>query len=203
MENISAILYINLHHREDRLEHITKEIAKVCIDESKVHRIDAIACQPGALGCTLSHCKALEFALEHPEWSRVLILEDDFTFREDININENISRLVMNDASMDVALFAVGSACLRPTCNDGIFKVESSQTTAGYLVTQTYIPVLLANFTEAATDMTTHGYRPESCIDIHWKTLQPDGNWYATVPSLGYQYENYSDIEGRHVCYGC
>lgn len=203
MENISAILYINLQRRNDRLEHITKEIAKVCSDETKVYRIDAVACEPGALGCTLSHQKALEFALEHPEWSHVLVLEDDFTFRDDVHVEDNIKRLVTHDASMDVALFAFGSAVLRPTANDSIFKVESSQTTAGYLVSQTYIPVLLANFAEASTDMALNGFRPASCVDMHWKCLQPIGNWYTMVPSLGYQYANYSDIDRRPVNYGC
>ena len=83
MEHIDAILYINLEHRTDRNEHILGEIHKICKDYSKIHRIDAIKRDPGALGCGLSHIKALEFALEHPEWKNILILEDDFTFKLD------------------------------------------------------------------------------------------------------------------------
>ena len=111
-----------MQRRNDRREHITKEIAKVCSDKTKVYRIDAVACEPGALGCTLSHQ-----TLEHPEWSHVLVLEDDFTFRDDINVEDVIQRLVTHDASMDVILFAIGSASLHLTSCDGIFKVESSR----------------------------------------------------------------------------
>jgi len=78
MEYIDAILYINLEHRKDRNEHILNEIHKICTDNSKIHRIDAIKNDNGALGCGLSHIKALEYAVKN-EWKTVLILEDDFT----------------------------------------------------------------------------------------------------------------------------
>ena len=42
MDHIDAILYINLEYRKDRNEHILNEIHKICTDDSKIHRIDAI-----------------------------------------------------------------------------------------------------------------------------------------------------------------
>ena len=99
---IDAILYINLAHRTDRNEHILHEIHKLCTDDSKIHRIDAIKRENGAFGCGLSHIKALEYALEH-EWKTVLIVEDDFTFKCDSNeIERNISLLF--EHNFDVGL---------------------------------------------------------------------------------------------------
>ena len=42
MNHIDAILYINLSYRVDRNEHILQELSKLCQDQSKIHRIDAI-----------------------------------------------------------------------------------------------------------------------------------------------------------------
>jgi hypothetical protein len=57
---------------------------------------------------------------------------------------------------------------------------------------------------KAATyDMERFGKRHENCIDIHWTKLQPIGQWYCIFPAIGYQYDNYSDIEHRFTSYDC
>jgi hypothetical protein len=82
-------------------------------------------------------------------------------------------------------------------------KVLYSKTTSSYLISSHYIPTLLQNFTESTTDIQRHGVRHENCIDIYWTRLQPSGNWYALYPAIGYQYENYSDIERKVTNYHC
>ena len=199
MEFIDAILYINLAHRTDRKEHILQEIGKLCQDSSKIHRIDAIKKDPGALGCGLSHVNALEYALAH-EWKYVLVLEDDFTFRE--GFEDRIRDLLSWD--IDVGLLSFNPNRFESIeRHGGIHKVLYSQTTSSYLITRTYLPTLLQNFIESTTDMANRGKQHDNCIDIHWTLLQPKGNWYAIVPAIGYQYDNYSDIEGQHTAYGC
>ena len=42
MESIDVIFYINLSHRTDRKEHFLSEIKKLCTDETKIVRIDAV-----------------------------------------------------------------------------------------------------------------------------------------------------------------
>jgi hypothetical protein len=56
---------------------------------------------------------------------------------------------------------------------------------------------------ESMADMKIHGRRHENCLDIYWARLQPKGNWYALFPAIGYQYDNYSDIEKQFTSYGC
>ena len=199
--NIDAILYINLEHRVDRNIHILNEIHKICNDDSKIHQIDAIKNDNGALGCGLSHIKALEYALTN-EWETVLILEDDFTFRCDSNeIEKNIDLLF--EHNFDVALLSHDRLKYENTNNNNIKKVLYSQTASSYVIKKHYISTLLKNLKESTDDMMLRGRRHENCIDIHWIKLQHIHNWYCVYPPIGYQYSNFSDIEKIYVDYRC
>lgn len=204
MEHIDAILYINLAHRINRKEHILLELAKWGVDSSKIHRIDAVHRTPGALGCGLSHIKALTEAFSHPEWNTVLVLEDDFTFRS-LDIDRQIKKLFIHQPSFDIGLLSYNPEFVKYEDTDipSIKKILYSQTTSSYLIRRHYIPTLLQNMKGATYDMERFGKRHENCIDIHWTKLQPSGYWYAIVPALGYQYDNYSDIEYRITSYSC
>lgn len=201
MEYIDAILYINLEYRKDRNEHILNEIHKICTDDSKIHRIDAIKKDNGALGCGLSHIKALEYVLEH-EWKCVLVLEDDFTCKCDSNeINTKINSLFEHD--FDVGLLSHNCLQYLDTNIEHIKKVLYSQTTSSYIIKREYISVLLQNMRDAMNDMLINGKRHENCLDIYWSKLHPIHNWYTIFPSIGYQYATHSDIENKYVEYRC
>jgi GR25 family glycosyltransferase involved in LPS biosynthesis len=203
LEHIDAILYINLAHRTDRNEHILNEIHKICKDDSKIHRIDAIKHTNGALGCGLSHIKAMEYALIHNDWNTILLLEDDFTFRNNNSskIIKDINFLLNNYPDMDVGLLSHNQLRSCNTSNDMIKKVIYSQTTSSYIIKKTYIDILLNNMKEAMMDMEKNGKQHKNCLDINWTKLQPIHNWYAIFPALGIQYNNYSDIENKVVSY--
>ena len=205
MEQIDAILYINLAHRTDRKEHVIHEIHKICADDSKVHRIDAILIEPGALGCGLSHIKALEYAMAHPEWKTVLILEDDFTFHgDDTAALSTALRTLLTFPKMEIGLLSYNHSVLRyEDTSPSIKRVLYSQTTSSYCIRSSYVPTLLQNMRESTMDMIIRGKTHENCVDIHWTSLQPRGQWYALFPAIGYQYDNYSDIEKRVTQYGC
>jgi len=207
MEKLDAVIYINLKHRTDRNEHILNEISKLSIGASKVHRIDAIKKDIGALGCGLSHIKALEYALQNNEWKYILILEDDFTFKSSnkSEINNDLDILFKNSKNMDIGLLSsnLKHSSLSDTEHFRVKKVEFSQTSSAYIIKKEYIPILLNNFKEAILDMEKNGVKHENCIDQHWAELQREGNWYLIYPPIGYQYDNYSDIEKKFVSYNC
>ena len=205
MEQIDAILYINLAHRTDRKEHVIHEIHKICADDSKIHRIDAILTEPGALGCGLSHIKALEYAMAHPEWKTILILEDDFTFHgEDTASLSTALRSLLTFPKMEIGLLSYNHSVLRyEDTSPSIKRVLYSQTTSSYCIRSSYVPTLLQNMRESTMDMIIRGKTHENCVDIYWTSLQPRGHWYALFPAIGYQYDNYSDIEKRVTQYGC
>lgn len=207
MEYIDAILYINLEYRTDRNEHILNEINKICKDNTKIHRINAIKKNPGALGCGLSHIKLLEFALNHPEWNNILVLEDDFTFKsnDSITIQKDIRSIIDPLTNFDIIVLSYNHNYLQynNTHYEHIKKVNYTQTTSSYIIKKSYIPKLINIFKDATMDIELNGVKHENCIDIAWNKLQHSDNWYAIFPAIGYQYDSYSDVEGQFVSYKC
>jgi glycosyl transferase family 25 len=208
MSKINAILYINLEHRTDRDVHVRNELRKLCPDESKIHRIDAVKKNPGALGCSKSHIKALEYALAHNEWENILIVEDDFTFKSDnpVEIQATVD-LFLKDCGDDIDVGLLSHHHTHIKFNDThspiVKRFNYSQTTSSYIIKKHYIPILLQNFTESMTDMERHGLKHENSLDIHWTQLMKKDVWYGIYPAIGYQCEGHSDIQNGIVNYRC
>ena len=207
MKHIDAILYINLEHRTDRLEHIKKEIRKIQPNMTKVHRIDAIKNDIGVLGCVLSHIKALQFFISNPSWNNCMILEDDFTFTSNnsFEIHKHLNYFFNKVQNFDVMLLGTGIVDYKDESSEYplIRRVLSSQTTSGYIISRKYLFTLLANFIKSSNLMKKEGWKDEYCLDIYWKQLMPYGKWYALEKRLGFQYSNYSDIENKVTDYNC
>ena len=85
---------------------------------------------------------------------------------------------------------------------ENVKKVISAQTTSGYCITKKFAQILLKNFKESQDLIIKFGRRHEICLDQYWKRIQPMNNWYVINPVLGYQYENYSDIEKKQSAMG-
>jgi len=205
---IDAILYINLDHRSDRMEHVLGEIRKIDPTLSKSHRINAeYVPEHGALGCTKSHIKALQLFMKHPEWKNCLILEDDFTFVSNSleEVNQQITDLFQGCPTYDVLMLAHGiySFSTEPTSSSLVQRILSAQTTSGYILHCDYLPTLLQNFQESCENLEKNGKSSWGCLDMHWKRLQPQGKWFAYYTRIGYQYESYSDVEHYVANYRC
>jgi GR25 family glycosyltransferase involved in LPS biosynthesis len=206
LDLIDAIIYINLEHRKDRNEHIIHEIKKIDPTLSKTHRIEAeYVPENGALGCSVSHVRALELCFQHPEWSRCLILEDDFTFVSPDESNFQLTELILSCPQFDMLLlsFGIDSYITEQTMSPHINRVLSSQTTSGYIVHKDYMGILLNNFRISSDILRNQGRCHEGCLDQYWKRLMPMGRWYAYHTRIGYQYANYSDIENVFHNYEC
>lgn len=135
-----------------------------------------------------------------------IILEDDFTFRDPTQAKEQFRKFFASGVRWDVLLLAGNVAASTETPYPFLRKVQDSQTTSGYVVTREYAPTLLANLKEGVRLLEDHFNRyrtkkPEYCLDIYWKKLQPTGRWYIFEPKMGYQLDSYSDIENKHVRY--
>ena len=207
MEHIDAIFYINLDVRPDRKEHFLNEMTHLCADITKVHRITAIYDPIGAIGCSKSHIVAVETFLANPNWNTCIIFEDDFTFyNQDISHNQQMLRdCITQFPAWDVFLFASSkwNKLFSDTHVPHIKKVVGSQTASGYMITRTFASSLLKNFREGMEKLTETNNEPLYALDMYWKKLQPSHNWYTTVPALGYQYANYSNISQKDMDYGC
>ena len=203
--NFDLVYYINLNHRTDRLNHITNEIKKTNIDESKVHRIEAIYDEFGALGCSKSHCVALDNFINSPETNQTcVILEDDFEFTQPQNIvNDLIDNVFTNDVKdFDVLMLSSNTAVELYTEFNFVTKIIAAQTLSGYVVSRKFAPILLKNYKESVEGLSV-SRSPHHCIDIYMKQLQPNSKWLCLSPKIGKQMGSYSDIEKCNVDYKC
>ena len=191
LEQIDIILYINLEKRFDRKQHCVEEIKKIDPFLLKTQRVNAVyQKENGALGCTRSHIKALQAFIDHPTWKTCLIMEDDFTFVfPSKETNQSIDYALQQCKEFDVLLLGRGTQGYVSMSSpwNHIHQVVSAQTTSAYLVTKSYAPVLLANFQESEQLMLIRGYKPEYCLDNHWKRLMPSGKWFTLDYRIGYQ----------------
>lgn len=197
MELLKNNFVINLSTRKDRYDHVIDEFKKIDITP---RRFDAIKTRDGAVGCTMSHIKCLELAIEQDN-DFIFICEDDITFTESYILTRNIKRF--NDNVKDWDILIIGGNVVKPYEKIGDFclKVVNCQTTTGYVVKKHYYQTLLDNFKTGANKLLTTGDKRTYAIDIYWKLLQKIDNWYLLYPLTVTQYENYSDIEGKNTNY--
>ena len=77
INQLDAIIYINLEERNDRKELLMQELVKLNTDMSKVYKVSGVYMpKNGHKGCIQSHILALNM-IKLNQWNRVLILEDD------------------------------------------------------------------------------------------------------------------------------
>ncbi len=205
--NFDLVYYINLNHRTDRLNHIINEIKKTNIDESKVHRIEAVYVPDfGALGCSKSHCIALENFINSPETNQTcVIFEDDFEFTQPQSVvNDLIDNVFTNDVKdFDVLLLSSNIYSELKTEFNFVTRILKGQTTSGYVVSRKFAPILLKNYNEGYDLLSETKHRPNYSIDMYMQILQPNSKWLCLSPKIGKQMESYSDIEKCTYNYNC
>lgn len=201
---IDKIFYINLEHRTDRKESIEQELKKLNYSSEMIERIDAVKKDNGALGCTLSHLKCLEVAIEN-DYECVMIVEDDLGFKE--NINESSFRDLLDELK-GLTNFDICSLTSNRLCNyslkvsEKISKALNIQTTTGYIVRKKFYKTLYDNFNKSRENFENGKSKPESALDIIWKQLQgKDTEFYIFDPVIAIQKPYYSDIEKSFVTY--
>ncbi len=216
MDLFDGIIYINLKHRKDRRQHIeqqlfvskTSQLLKISRD--KVHRIEGIYNkQRGLLGCTQSHIKAQQYALDKG-WNRVLILEDDFEWVDPNYVCERLEtfrQLVTapRPLAWNVLFFSANvlGAHPEPKLPISIRRVTDAQAGAGYAVNgRAYLLKIQRTFQECVRGLRE---RRAPCVyspDFAWKKHQRVDRWYAFAPTnIGRQYPSYSDNKKVRVIY--
>jgi GR25 family glycosyltransferase involved in LPS biosynthesis len=203
LNNIDQIVYINLDHRIDRNVQILNEFKRLNIAPNKFTRLSAVKFNNGAMGCTLSHSKVIQMAKEN-KWKTIMVLEDDYSFVNDLKyINESINYL-FNKFSLDWSIISLSRGARQDMNNINdkyLWKAIAVSTTAGYIVKESFYDTLLSNYKEGLMKLMKETNKQHYTLDAYWINLQPISNWYAFNPSIGYQRESFSDIEGRYVNY--
>lgn len=189
------VLYINLDRREDRNAHMRTELTRVGFRQ--VERFPAIAKEDGALGCSFSHLKCVELAIQR-EYDCVLICEDDLAFLNVPAFLSSANTLLNHGDPWDVLLIAGNNMLPYQPVNPLCIRVHHCLTTTGYIVRKHYMPVLYANVKEGIQRLLKEPEeRAKYAIDKHWLKLQRKDRWLLMVPPTVVQRAGYSDIEGR------
>jgi len=201
MDNLNHAIYINLEERTDRKEHFLREIEKLDIPHLQVERMNAVKNENGALGCSMSHLKCIQYAKEQ-NWDSVMVLEDDITFlNPEIFLNQLFDFFInKKKESWDVLLLAGNNMHPYKKINSGCIQVMNCITTTGYIVQKHYYDKLIHNYKEGILKLLREpDMKKKFAIDKYWLLLQQEDRWFLLTPLSVVQYENYSDIEGKET----
>jgi GR25 family glycosyltransferase involved in LPS biosynthesis len=207
MELLKHTFFINLDVRQDRLAHVSNQLQMVCIDNPE--RFPAIQHEKGYIGCTQSHIRCLEMAIER-EYEHVFICEDDILFLDIDTFKKSLAEFYNDDIPWDVLLIAGNNHNPFKVVKDSYMQIHNCQTTTGYVVKKHYYQELLNNFKESLyglqnklEDVDENGHYNKFALDRYWCKLQRQNNWFMLTPFTVIQACSYSDIEKRQVDYSC
>jgi GR25 family glycosyltransferase involved in LPS biosynthesis len=204
---------INLAHRQDRRNECLQELKGISIGNlSDIFFEAKLVEHLGAVGCALSHAMVLSNFLFNTDKPYIVVLEDDFQIRDEVDLVETINDAISNSLSWDVFLLGHNSALpIEATHMVDTLRVINVQTMSGYLVGRSYAPKLIESFFKSAELLEKYKDLPSPnkelarslfCCDMLWKKLQIDDTYWATFPSVITQRKSFSDIERRVVDYG-
>lgn len=188
-------IYINLEYRTDRNESVLKELSKIHILNPQ--RFNAVKMANGAIGCSLSHIKCLEIAIQN-DYEYVMICEDDIEILEPTIFTTNINRFLNNtEIEWDVVLIAGNNMIPYNFVTDYCIRIYNCLTTTGYIVKRKYYSTLLNNYREGVKNLMKDQTNASYKIDKYWQILQKKDKWYMVIPPTIIQKEDYSDIEKK------
>ena len=192
--NMIHVMYINLDSRQDRKEHVERELKKIDVNDPE--RFKAINLDNGALGCSMSHLKCIEIAKQR-EYDYILICEDDIEFLNPELFLTQLNKFLDSNVSWDVVLIAGNNMLPYKHINNTYIQVYNCQTTTGYIVQKQYYDKLIKNYKEGIQNLIKNPNNNEYKIDKHWFKLQRIDNWFLIIPLSVVQREDYSDIEKK------
>lgn len=197
-KNKLNVVYINLDIRKDRNEQMIQELEGFC---KKYTRLSASYNEQGYLGCTESHIRSIQLAIEK-KFKHVLIFEDDFTFVQNKEkVYDDVVNFIKKQKNKwDVLLLSFNQEKREPF-NDTFDRVKNSQTASAYVVHKNYYEKLLNHYLKGLELLQETGDKGKYCIDMYWKLLQETDNWFALKTAAGIQRKSYSDIENKEVEY--
>ncbi len=216
INRIDKIFIINLAHRTDRMESITRELNKIGTNIDKIQKINAIYYKDfGAIGCGMSHQIAL-FHAEKNNYENCLILEDDFILNVDADIfNENIDKLYDITKTWDIVMLGANIEKAIESEYPFLLKIEKARTTSAYIINKNMVKIIKDNFKEACELMkkcleeNKKGNKIDEniikhnfAIDMYWSKLQPLYKWYYFKDKISIQLPSYSDVENKFLEYG-
>lgn len=207
INQLDAIIYINLENRGDRKDLLLKELAALDTNMSKVNKVSGIYIpKNGHKGCLQSHMLALNMIkLNQPRWNRVLILEDDAELTEESAVFNNIltqalEKLDTIEPDWNVLMLATAFKVISPADAPdkqsleiynaqgermplALQRLKSATTASAYIVKASYVDEILKLFDKCNNNLkpdrlNEDNYEPWA-LDQQWKSLQERDRWYC------------------------
>lgn len=207
INQLDAIIYINLENRGDRKDLLLKELAALDTNMSKVNKVSGIYIpKNGHKGCLQSHILALNMIkLNKPRWNRVLILEDDAELTEESDTFNNIltqalEKLDTIEPDWNVLMLATAFKVISPADAPdkqtleiynpqgeriplALQRLTSATTASAYIVKASYVDEILKLFDKCNNNLkpdrlNEDNYEPWA-LDQQWKSLQKRDRWYC------------------------
>ena len=195
IDAVSNILYINLSFREDRKKHIEGQLKSIGFHTFE--RFNAVNIKNGALGCSMSHLKCVEYAKKN-NWTHVLICEDDTEFLQPDAFKNQFNKFLEKNRNWDVLLLAGNNMLPYFPNDDTSIQILNCLTTTCYIVKDHYYDTLIKNYNEGILNLMKNPTdKDKYCIDKYWLHLQRKDKWYLLIPLTVIQREDYSDIEKK------
>jgi len=210
---VDAVVYINLDDRPDRRAEITAELQAIGMPEEKIHRLSAVKRKWGVLGCALSHEAVMRFIIERG-WKRVLILEDDagFEYKDRKRWNDgvaDITNLITRsgdsnlNSTWDVIFmggFIRDPAGPEKTEFPTLWHTKNTSCLHAYIVRGEYAKKILSHIEASNQMLMKHPPNVKQYyVDNAMPKLMETDRWFISIPTLAYQRESYSDIEGKNA----
>ncbi len=201
---------INLKKRNDRWISFINSAVKAGFLESEIIKFDAIESAFGALGCAKSHASILFNFFINSKNDYICVFEDDFEFLFGKNdIIECILELNKKSDWDVLMLTGTSTTTFNSVKYKGVKKLFDAHSAAGYVVKSGYVYKLLQSFEQSIHHMkrfeTQKNAHPLlmslSAIDVTWKKLMRENNWFICDPLIGIQRPGFSDIMGKNVDY--
>ena len=198
IHDIKHAFYINLENRLDRKQHVEVQLNSIGISGT---RFNACKMKNGAIGCSISHIKCLQTAIEN-HWDHVLICEDDITFLDPPLFKTQLNKFLEKNNEWDVILLAGNNVPPYKQVDDTCIQVSACQTTTGYIVNGHYMKRLLNNLKTGLLNLfKSPSHHRLYAIDKFWFHLQKVDKWFLIIPLTVIQQAGYSDIEKRNIDY--
>lgn len=216
LNSFDNFAYINLAKRDDRRKCIEGMLANFSVDLSKVHRIEALPTPGlGAKGCSFSHLKAIELAIER-NWDHVVIFEDDFEFTvSPADVSKRLTDFfaAYPGNSWDVFMFVGNLVQTQPTKCNGVLSAKQVLAASGYVVNRPFFNTLRSVYQSSYNELSAPECMHKTFVpwqkmvkcrplDVLWMNAMQAAKWFVCLPALGRQKPGFSDIEVKKVDYG-
>lgn len=188
--------YINLQSRPDKRANVEKQLKSIGIEHP--NRFDAIHDTFGPLGATKSHCEVVKMARARG-WPHVCVFEDDVMFLDPSWLQKQLAETMDRLTKWDVLLLGGNNYPPYERIDKHLVKVTNLQVSIAYIVHADHYDTFISHLEEGIQLLQQTRRSELYIIDMWWKILQKQFNYYLITPLTVTQDGGYSNNANQYV----